>query len=657
MDSKTELDPSGWQVQDVIEFYGIPIPERPEPALPFQAPEIEAMPNIDEYVLSVTTMKIQEVLEANGWGNLPIQPPKDKEVRKQLDQEGKSVDLSIPVFAVIKKDGEDAAAALAKEITDKVELVSDVFITGPFLNIELKSDEISHAIIASVEEHGEHYGELNIGNGEMIVIDCSSPNIAKSMTVAHLRSTAIGESLNRIYRAVGYNSIRDNHLGDWGTQFGMLGRAVELWGGEYDDLLKSDDSNKVVEGLLKLYVRMHDEMETEKNKIVSDSNGETTLEDVSDDDTSLGQEGRAWFHRLENGDPEALELWKWASQMSLAEFKKIYDQLDVDFEYWLGEGYYIPFCAPTVDALMDSGVAGLDELGRTVVHHPKEKKLDKLAIRKSDGTTLYGTRDMAALAARTAWFDPERIVYVVDYTQNPYFESLFETYREFLKQYDVEAPNMTHVKFGLMNLPEGKMSSRKGNVVFLSDVLDEAVKRAKDKMLENFGDDIPEGLDIDDTAKKVGVGAVIFSDLGGPKDRKITFEWEKVLSLEGYSGPFIQYANARINSLNRRIEEENIPIDSRAPLIDIDDKERELIMLVGQYPEAVLKAAERDEPSVISEHLYKIANTFNGMYRQKQFLNEPDIALRSSRMRIARAAQQVLTSGAKLLNLPLPDRM
>lgn len=625
---------------DGLSFHGIKIPKKPASSTPPKSKKTGGIYKPEDYTRADIRNSITSILDKDfaDYG-LKVQKPTDA-IQKNMRKANINVDFSIPAFSLIKKEGTTGVHNLAEKVKIASKHIKDIHVSGPFVNIELNIDSFGENILHEVEKLAALYGHANIGNGAAIIIDCSSPNIAKYMSVAHLRSTVIGESLYHIYNSLGYNTVRDNHLGDWGTQFGMLGRAVELWGKDIPEL-ESDEGTVVVKGLFKLYVKMHEEIHQEQKE-------------RGTEESSLKNEGRAWFLKLEQGDPKALKLWKWALDVSLIEFKNIYKRLRVDFDYWLGESFYVPFGDNLIKVMVKEGCAVEDKEGRTVVNFDDSEGLFPLTIKKSDGAGLYSTRDLCGLAARTKWFTPKKIVYVVGAEQEVYFKQLFKAFRNFAGK---ETPELSHVSFGMLSLPEGKMSTRKGNVIFLEDVIEESVSRAKNKILENYDEEIPDGFDVDETAEAIGIGAVIYSDLGGARKRHIKFDWDSVLAFNGNSGPYLQYAYARISSMEHKIKKKNIEIIQNGELVSVSSYEREILLLLSEFPVIIEQAGKQEEPSIISAYLYRLVSCFSGMYRSIHFLNEPDVKLRSSRVRVVRAVYQVLHNGMKLLNMPLVNQM
>lgn len=629
---------------------GISIPPKPVSEIPIIKPEVETLRRPSDVPwFAIREYVRQAVIGYLGLGNDQIQvddPPK-----------GISADMAIPCHSLAKslrKNPAEIAREVADGLKDKLSpLVETVESMNGFVNFELDANRFGELVLNDIEREGELYGAQNIGEGKVVVFDTSSPNVAKFMSVGHLRSTVIGESLARIYMTSGYTVIRDNHLGDWGTQFGMLGAALDRWKDEVPELQGADP----VQGLYKLYVRIHQEIDAQK-----EMQGEIKTETV------LEQEGRAWFQRLENGNQEALDLLKWATEMSLKEFQGVYDRLGSKFEYILGESFYIPVIPGLISKMKESGVATIDE-GTSAVKidfdESEKKQLgNSLIIMKKDGTSLYSTRDLATLVCRTEWFNPDKIIYVVGGDQKLYFSQLFASFKKLAKE---NSPGLEHVSFGMITLPEGKMSTRQGRVVFLKDVLDEAKNRAKNVMLDKLQDksarpspsareDISE-QEVEDIAEAVGVGAVIYSDLGQGRERNIKFDWDEALSLEGNSSPYIQYAHARTKSILRNAQDRGITIDKETNPVFSGKYEKELVKHLALFPRAIARALERNQPSAVSEYVLATTDIFNKFYGEVRVLAEEDQQKRNTRLRLTQATSQVIANSLHLLGIKALERM
>ncbi|MDO8619621.1 MAG: arginine--tRNA ligase [Candidatus Daviesbacteria bacterium] len=630
-------------------YLGINVPPLPDSLIPIIALDLDTFPtraSYPEYLLIDDLQKSISRIQPEA-SNLHIM-----EAATEI-----SADYALachPLAKVLRQSPQQIAEEIAAQFTPLTnEALGEVSAQNGYINFVVENNTFGNQILQNIENLNDNYGEINLGNGKTVVIDCSSPNVAKFMSVGHLRSTVIGESLARIWRATGHEVIRDNHLGDWGTQFGMLVAAHERWSDEYEEIR---DNTNPVQGLYKLYVRIHEESEKERLVLAAEQ-GITDPEKIKDIETSLEKEGREWFHKLEGGDKTALELLKWSTTQSLAEFQKIYDQLGTKYEYMLGESFYVGMLPEIVQFLRDKHIA-TDNADGSVVVDLEQEKLNRLIVQKKDGSSLYSTRDLATIVARVAWFHPKRIIYVVGGDQTEYFKQLFVTSN---KMTDGTGPELEHVSFGLIKikLPDEeeaqKMSTRAGRVVFLGEVLDLAINKAREKTNQVSGQ-LSE-TERESIAQKVGVGAVIFSDLGQGRERNIDFDVEKAITFEGKSAGYIQYAHARASSLIRRATDAAVQINNDEPVILGTDSETNLVKHLGHFPEAIIKAQDSNNPSVIAEYTYQAASMFSDFYRENSVFNEPDPNIRNGRLRIARAAAQVIKNGLNLLCIEAPERM
>lgn len=608
----------------------ISVPPLPSPRLPLVYPGGPNWPAPSTYAWLATASAMEDIAALLGerYGTGPLQV---------LDAPANvQADFGIPCHSlarILRTSPVRIAESLVPEVTASVGVPCHVFAEAGYFNVRLDPHYVARETLAKVEALGDAYGQLNMGIGKTIVADCSSPNIAKYMSVGHLRSTVIGESLCRIGRALGYTMVRDNHLGDWGTQFGMLGRAYELWG-RHDSGPDGDAGS--VGALYRLYVRMHEEVEAEKT---AHPDGESTLE----------AEGRAWFRRLEAGDSQAFALLRWATEQSLAEFQRVYDLLGVDYEYILGESFFVPMLPALLTTLQRVEIASEQPDGSLVVDLT-EDQLGHLVVRKADGASLYATRDLATLIARTAWFHPERILYVVGNDQREYFQQVFAAYRKL----DSDPPELTHVGFGLVTLPDGKMSTRRGHVLFLEDLLNEAIAGAIHRIRETGR---LEGDEAHDVARQVGCGAVIYTDLGQGRERTIRFDRDHALSLEGNTAPYIQYAHARARSVLRAAERQRITVHAGDALPFTCPVEQALSRHLAKFPRTVQQAFKDYQPSVVAEYAYRTASLFNQLYRDVPLVVETDPTTRNARLRLTACTAQVIKNALYLLGIEAPERM
>jgi arginyl-tRNA synthetase len=643
-----------------IRKLGVPVPPLPQPSVPIELPPIETMRRPGDYVWTSLRNQLQLLAEQIGTGT---------EIKLQVGVPSEKIESADFAMAChpLAKIQKQAPNAIAEKIAGELDRsivpteIARAKAAGGYVNFELDLGKFGGEVLKQIETSQDRYGEQNIGNGNTVVLDCSSPNVAKHMSVGHLRSTVIGESLARIYKKLGYVAIRDNHLGDWGTQFGMLGEAVKRWGKEVPEL-----QTDPVQGLYKLYVKMHEEIEKEKEALGKGPDGKTP-------ETALEKAGKEWFRKLEEGDPEAHKMWEWALNLSLKEFQRVYDLLGSKFEFYLGESQYIPMNPAVIKALLDAGVAKKAEDGASIVYFD-DKKLGaddkgpgKLVIQKSDGASLYATRDLAGLIARTVWFKPEKILYVVGGDQDLYFKQVFAAFDQLVEG---NGPKVAHVPFGLVKMGGEKMSTRKGRIVLLEQLLEESVNKARDKIITSKTQtekkrELSE-VDVEQIAKQVGVGAVIYFDLGQERNRTIDLplkpgtselDWDKIISFDGNSAPYIQYARTRANSILAKAEAFNLKIDDETEPVFTLPVEKALIKHLGKFHLAIEAAMDGNQPSIISEYTYKIADLFSQFYKQTKIVSETDPEVRNSQLRLTRAAAQVIKNGLYLLGIESPERM
>ena len=526
-------------------------------------------------------------------------------------------DLAFPAFTLAKVLRK-APQAIATEI---VEAVSDKHIErseamGPYANFFLERSAFADEVLKEVLELGAHYGDWDYGQGRKVVIDMSSPNIAKPMSMGHLRSTVIGNAIANLEKKVGYEPIRINHLGDWGTQFGKLIEAYKLWGSE--ELVKADP----IAELIKLYVRFHEEAEL---------------------DPTLDDKGRAWFKKLEDGDPEAVRLWEWFRSESLKEFNRVYDLLGVTFDSYNGEAFYNDKMDVVVDMLEDANLLKVDN-GATIVDLEKYD-LPPALIKKSDGATLYMTRDLAAANYRKNTYDFAKCIYVVGMEQSNHFKQL----KAVLKELNLPwSEDIVHIPFGLITLNGKKLSTRKGKIILLEGVLKEATElalkqiEAKNPSLENK----------EAVAHAVGVGAVIFHDLKNDRTNNFDFALEEVVQFEGETGPYVQYTHARAMSILRKA---NHTVDTKEAFSLTDDDAWEVLKLIENYPNVVRFAEEKCEPSAIAKFVINLAQAFNKYYAHTKVLVEDEAF--NSRIALVQTTASILKQGLALLGVAAPDEM
>ena len=529
-------------------------------------------------------------------------------------------DYAFPCFKlakVFRKSPNMIAADLAESIEAKGE-ISKVIPLGGYVNFFVNKSQLAESVIKDVLTKKENYGHSDLGQDKAVVIDFSSPNIAKPFHIGHIRTTVIGNALYKIYDSQGYNVVRVNHLGDYGTQFGKLIVAFKLWGNK-----EAVEANPIPE-LLKLYIQFHEEAEKKPE-----------MED----------EARAWFTKLENGDEEAKALWQWFRDESLKEFARVYDLLDIEFDSYAGESFYSDKMDVVIEKIKEKGL--LKQSQGTNVVDLEEYNMPPALITKNDGSTLYMTRDLAAAIYRKNTYDFEKCIYVVGSQQSLHFQQLFKV----LELMGFEwAKDLIHVPFGMVALEEGTMSTRKGRVVFLEDVLKQAIEKTRETVLSKN----PNAKNVDEIAKQVGVGAVVFQELSNSRIKDYTFSWERTLSFEGETGPYVQYTHARCCAVLRKANEE-VSTDINYELLS-DGDAAEVLKVIGSFNKSIVSAMRRNEPHIVTRFVLDLAQAFNKFYHDNPILVE-DEELRKARLALVAATRQTLENGLKILGMHAPERM
>lgn len=532
-------------------------------------------------------------------------------------------DYAFPCFKLAKilRKAPHIIAQDIKSHIESDEIFDEVQQVNAYVNMFLSKETFIKSVLCDISKEGDNFGFSDIGNGKTVVIDYSSPNIAKPFHIGHLRSTGIGNSIYKIYDSLGYEVIRVNHLGDYGTQFGKLICAYRMWGNEED--VKASP----IKTLLKYYTKFH--IEAEKNP-------------------DLEQEARNAFTRLENGEKEEYALWQWFRDESLKEFTEVYDMLGMEFDSYAGESFYSDKMGRFLDELEEKNIM-VDSEGAKIVDLEPEG-LGTALITKSDGSTLYTTRDIAAAVYRKETYDFFKNIYVVASQQDLHFKQLFRIIE--LLGYDW-ANDCVHVPFGMVSLEEGTMSTREGRVVFLKDVLDQAVEKTKEIILEK--NVVTEN--IEETAKMVGIGAVLFQELSNYRIKDYVFSWDRVLNFDGETGPYVQYTHARAASVLRKAGEDLGNICNNIKPEYLQGKAAyELVKLVSKYPEVVSEAAEKYEPSIITRYIVDVAQGFNRFYHDEHILvdNEDE---KLTKLALVSVTKTTIKNGLALLGIGAPERM
>lgn len=534
----------------------------------------------------------------------------------EIPKDSSKGDFAFPAFN-LAKERHQAPNQITIEIVEKLDKngFEKIEATGPYVNFFLDKTEAGKNFLNDILTNAD-YGHNTDGEAGHVTIDMSSPNIAKPMSMGHLRSTVIGNSLAEISAANGYQPVKINHLGDWGTQFGKLMSAYKSWGSEAE--VKADPINTLV----KYYIRFHEEAK---------------------ENPELDEEGRHWFKKLEDGDEEATELWKWFREESLQEFMDIYKILDIDFDSFNGEAFYNDKMDEVVDLLEEAGI--LEESQGAQVVDLEDDGLNVAMIKRTDGATLYMTRDLAAAIYRKRQYDFVKSLYVVGGEQREHFQQL----KAILKKMGYAwSDNIEHVAFGLITVDGKKLSTRSGRIILLKDVLDDSINLAREQIEEKNSTLAHK----DEVAYEVGVGAVVFHDLMNERLKNFDFNLEEVVRFEGDTGPYVQYANARAQSLLAKAG--NPEIDTTALIIS-DDAVWEVEKLLSEFPNTIRRAWREFEPSIIAKYALNLARTFNKYYANSKILEE-DAEL-NARLALVTSVSQVLTESLRLLGVKAPKEM
>lgn len=530
-------------------------------------------------------------------------------------------DYAFPCFR-LAKSLKKAPPVIANEIKEKIVLpqfINKINVEGAYLNFFTEKSIFIKDVLSEILEHRENYGMSLEGNGKTVVIDYSSPNIAKPFHVGHLRSTVIGNAIYNIYRYLGYECVGINHLGDWGTQFGKLIVAYKKWGS------KEGVEQNGIQELMKLYVKFHDE--AEKND-------------------SLNDEARLWFVKMQDENKEALDLWKWFYEISMKEFERVYKMLGIHFDAYTGESFYNDKMAPVVEELKQKKLLKESE-GAMIVDLEDENLAPCLILRK-DGGTLYATRDITAALYRKNTYQFDKCIYITAIDQNLHFTQWFQVIKKM--GYDWWK-DLVHVSFGLVSLESGKLSTRHGNVVLMEELLNQAVEETR-RIIEEKNTSL-ENKDI--VAKQVGISAVVFNDLYNNRIKDVVFSWERMLNFDGETGPYLQYTYARACSVLRKIGEEP-DLDTIDYSVLVDEVSINVCKLLLEYPVKIKDASEKYEPSIVARHLIDIAQAFNKFYNDNHIL-ESQPKVKQGRTALLIAVKCVLLSGMKLLGMEAPEQM
>ena len=528
-------------------------------------------------------------------------------------------DYAFPCFQ-LAKSMRKAPNVIAQELKEKLnnEGFERIENLGPYVNFFADKSEFNKNAIEKILKEGDSYGASNIGEGKNVCVEYSSPNIAKPFHVGHLFTTAIGNSLYKMFKKEGYNAIGINHLGDWGTQFGKLISAYHRWVDE--EALEKDP----IAELLRIYVKFHEEAEK---------------------DPSLEDEGRAYFKALENGDKEAEALWTRFRNLSLKEFERVYDILNVKFDSYAGEAFYNDKMDVVIDSLKEKRL--LVESNGAQVVMLDDYNMPPCIVLKGDGASIYATRDLAAAMYRKKNYDFYKSIYVVGTPQALHFKQVFKVLELAGNSW---AKDCVHVGFGLVKFADRKLSTRKGEVVLLDDLLRESI----DKTSEIINEKNPDLANKEEVAKKIGVGAVIFTYLRNSREKDIVFDWKEILSFEGETGPYVQYAYARANSILRRAQDVSGVVDYSK----INSKEEfELVKTLAGFNSQILLALDKLEPSILTRYVIDVSKAFNKFYNSHSVLNLEDEDLKKTRLKLVEASCIVIKNGLELLGIEVVEEM
>ena len=527
-------------------------------------------------------------------------------------------DFAFPCFKLAKVFRK-APNMIAAEIAEKLE--SDAFekidSVAAYINFTINKAAYAKQVVEKVIELGDEYGKQNLGEKKKVIVEYSSVNIAKVMHIGHIRSAMIGNSIARIYDALNYDVVKINHLGDYGTQFGKMIVAYKKWGD------KSVVEQNPVDELVKLYVKFHEE---------------------SENDPSLDDEARAWFLKLEQGDKEAIELWQWMKDFSMIEFNRVYDLLDCEFDSFAGESFYSDKMPAILEELREKKIVKKDD-GAEIVDL-EEYGMPPSLITKRDGSSLYVTRDIAAAVYRKNTYDFYKNIYVVGAPQQLHFKQWMQIVK--LMGYEW-ADDCEHVMFGMVSMEDGKMSTRKGRVVKLEEVL----VKAKESILEVIEEKNPELENKEEVAKQVGIGAVVFQELFHNRIKDYVFSWEKMLSAEGESGPYVQYAHARACSLLKNIDVSDIDVDYS---VLNDDASMEIIRHLSKFEEVIVDAARKYEPSIVTRYVTGLAQAFNTFYNANRISDQSE-EIQAARLALVKAVKITIKNALHLITIQAPEQL
>lgn len=559
---------------------------------------------IDILAENLTELKKEEIAEA-------------LEVPKKADMG----DYAFPCFR-LAKIYRKAPNLIAQDLKEKIdagsyEIFSKIENVGGYINFFFDKEQFAKQIVDTISE--ENFGSSDIGEGKTICIDYSSPNVAKNFHVGHLRTTIIGNSLYKIYSKLGYHVERINHLGDWGTQFGKLIVAYKNWGSK-----EEVEKNGIAE-LMKIYVKFHQEAEK---------------------DDSLNDQAREWFVKMEQGDEEALSIWQWFKDISLIEYKRIYKLLGMDFDHFTGESFYRDKTQGVVDQLNEKNLL-VESEGAHIVPLD-DYNMAPCLITKKDGSSIYATRDLAALFYRKNTYNFDKCIYVTGLEQKLHFAQVFKVIE--LLGYDWYK-DLVHVPYGLVSMEGGKLSTRNGNVIYAEEILHESINKIYE-IIEEKNPDLP---DKETVARQVGIGAILFNDLYNQRIKDVVFNWDKILNFDGETGPYVQYTYARCASVFRKVGDVQIPDEIDYSVLT-DDVTMNLLKDITRFPGIVKDAADKFEPFMIARFAVSVAQHFNKFYHDCQ-INVKEENVKMARLKVVQMTMKVIKDALELLGIECPEQM
>lgn len=549
----------------------------------------------------------------------------EKELESYIEtpKDSQNGDYAFPCFR-LAKELRKAPPAIANEIKEKIETVEEIEkieVAGGYLNFFINKSILAKEVLEEISKN-EQYGKSEIGKEKNIVIDYSAPNIAKPFHIGHLRSTVIGGALYNIYKYLGYNVTGVNHLGDYGTQFGKLIEGYKMWGKEYD--IEKDPINE----LTKIYIRINEACK----------NDEQILENCRNN-----------FKKLEDGDSYCVEIWKKFRELSLQEFQKVYDLLGSKFDSWNGESFYSDKMPEVIEILEKTGKL-IESQGAKIIDLEDKGINTPCIIEKSNGSTTYATRDLAAILYRARTYDFDKALYVTSYEQVLHFKQVFEV-AKLLGLDEKYTKGLEHVSFGMVLLPEGKMSTREGNIIKLEDLLNEAISRAQE-IIEQKN---PELENKEEVAKKVGIGAVIFNDMSASRIKDEVFDWNTILNFQGETGPYVQYTYVRTKSVLEKAgylpKIEEVKVENLS-----DEYSLAILKLIYNFEDVLIQVTDKNEPSILARYLIDLAKAYSGFYNENKIIVE-DKDIQNARVYLTYAVSEVLKQGANLLGIQMPEKM